>query len=219
MTQSENINELATALSKAQGEMQPAITANVGHFNNKYADLGSVWNAARPVLAKYGLCVMQTTEMNDDWSKIMLITTLSHTSGQWMKSFIALNPAKNDSQGVGGAMTYFRRYSLVAILGIVCDEDDDGEEAVGRGKTASPQQSEKPESKPDFISEAEANELIFLSTKLDDESMKALPAWIKKTYNVAGLRDIPKSGFEKCKTNLTAKIKYLNDKNKQQTGS
>src|ERR1700679_234824 len=111
--QSESIAELATALSKAQGEMQAAIKDSINpFFKSKYADLGSVWDAARPVLSKNGLCVMQTTEIMGD--RVMMVTTLAHTSGQWVKSHLPLNPSKNDSQGMGAAITYLRRYSLSA---------------------------------------------------------------------------------------------------------
>jgi hypothetical protein len=140
MNQSEHINELATALSKAQGEMQAAIKDSINpFFKSKYADLGSVWDAARPVLSKYGLCVLQSTEIVSD--KVVMSTILAHSSGQWVKSSLPLNPAKNDSQGMGAAMSYFRRYSLSALVGVVCDDEDDGETAVGRGKT--PPKAEK----------------------------------------------------------------------------
>ena len=52
-----------------------------------------------------------------------------------MKSFLPLNPAKNDNQGIGAAITYLRRYSLSAIVGVVCDDDDVGETAGGRGRS------------------------------------------------------------------------------------
>jgi len=133
MSHSENISDLASALSKAQGEMQAAIKDSVNPFyKSKYADLGSVWDACRPVLSKHGLCVLQSTEIVGD--KIVMVTTLAHSSGQWMKSHLPLNPAKNDSQGVGAAITYLRRYSLSALVGVVCDDDDDGETASGRGR-------------------------------------------------------------------------------------
>src|SRR5579872_4342960 len=136
MSQSEIINELAAALSKAQGEMQAAIKDKMNpFFKSAYADLGSIWDAARPVLSKYGLCIMQTTEISPEGSRIIMVTTLAHTSGQWMKSYLPLNPSKNDSQGIGAALTYLRRYSLSAIVGVVCDDDDDGETSVGRGKS------------------------------------------------------------------------------------
>src|SRR5947207_7171688 len=125
MNQSENINELASALSKAQGEMQAAIKDSINpFFKSKYADLGSVWDAARPVLSKYGLCIIQGTEIFNE--KIVMVTILAHSSGQWIKSLLPLNPSKNDCQGVGAAITYLRRYCLSAIVGVVCDDDDDG---------------------------------------------------------------------------------------------
>lgn len=222
MSQSEVINELAAALSKAQGEMQAAIKDKINpFFKSSYADLGSVWDAARPVLSKYGLCIMQTTEMTPDGSKIIMVTTLAHTSGQWVKSFLPLNPAKNDSQGVGAAITYLRRYSLSAIVGVVCDEDDDGETASGRGKTQNtqqpPSQNTPPKQEPQVIERVGKAEIIALTTliqNLDEESNKSFLEWIKKTFNAPSLQDLPKTCFEKCMVSLNAKIKYLKDQEK-----
>jgi hypothetical protein len=222
MSQSEIINELASALSKAQGEMQAAIKDKVNPFyKSAYADLGSVWDAARPVLSKYGLCVMQTTEMIADGTKIILVTTLAHTSGQWVKSYLPLNPAKNDSQGVGTAITYLRRYSLSAIVGVVCDDDDDGETSVGRGKTTqqntqptvtpTQEKKEEKECQPERVGKTEIIALTTLINSLDEETSKSFCAWIKKAFNAESIRDIPKAYFENCLANLNAKIKYLKD--------
>jgi hypothetical protein len=212
MSQSELINELATALSKAQGEMQAAIKDKVNpFFKSSYADLGSVWDAARPVLSKYGLCVMQTTELLSDRNQIVMVTTLAHTSGQWVKSYLPLNPSKNDSQGVGAAITYLRRYSLSAIVGVVCDDDDDGETAVGRGKV---QQNQPPKQDGGQIERLANTEVIALTTlinNLDEDSNKSFRDWIKKTFNAESIQDIPKNCFEKCMVSLNAKIKYLKD--------
>ena len=213
MTQSVEINELAAALSKAQGEMQAAIKDKLNpFFKSSYADLGSVWDAARPVLSKYGLSVIQTTQTNDDWSKTVLVTTLAHTSGQWIKSFLPLNPAKNDSQGIGAAITYLRRYSLSAIVGVVCDDDDDGETAVGRGKTQAPKQ-ETPVP-VERLGRGEIGSLTNLIHQLDEVSSKAFMDWIKKSFSAGCLEEIPRSCFDKCVGCLNAKIKYLRDKEK-----
>lgn len=226
MMHSEVINELAGALSKAQGEMQAAIKDKVNpFFKSSYADLGSVWDAARPVLSKYGLCVMQTTEMTADGARIIMVTTLAHTSGQWMKSFLPLNPSKNDSQGIGAAITYLRRYSLSAIVGVVCDEDDDGETAVGRGKSEHKQNgnqqnpvNKEPEATVAVVERLGKAEIIALTNlikNLDEESNKSFLDWIKKSFNASIIQEIPKPCYENCIALLNAKIKYLNDKNKQ----
>lgn len=219
MSQSELINELAAALSKAQGEMQAAIKDKINpFFKSAYADLGSIWDAARPVLSKYGLCIMQTTEISTEGSRIIMVTTLAHTSGQWMKSYLPLNPSKNDSQGVGAALTYLRRYSLSAIVGVVCDDDDDGETSVGRGKSqqgyqtsVQNNQTQEKSTLNERIGKAEVIALTTLINTLDEESIKCFLDWIKKSFNAASLQDIPKSCFDKCIVSLNAKIKYLKD--------
>jgi hypothetical protein len=219
MSQSEVINELAAALSKAQGEMQAAIKDKINpFFKSSYADLGSIWDAARPVLSKYGLCIMQTTELAPDRNQVIMVTTLAHTSGQWMKSYMPLNPSKNDSQGMGAAITYLRRYSLYAMVGVVCDEDDDGERAVGRGKQQNDQSfNDKNQPKQEMQGPVERvgkTEIIALTTliqNLDEESNKSFLDWIKKSFNAMSIQDIPKTCFEKCVVSLNAKIKYLKD--------
>jgi hypothetical protein len=224
MTQSEAINELAASLSKAQGEMQAAIKDKVNpFFKSSYADLGSVWDAARPVLSKYGLCIMQTTEFSPDRNQVIMVTTLAHISGQWVKSYLPLNPSKNDSQGMGAAITYLRRYSLSAIVGVVCDDDDDGEISVGRGKThekqKSPAQNNQPaaQEKPAQIERVGKSEIIALTNliqNLDEESNKSFLEWINKNFKANCIQEIPKSCFSTCIVSLNAKIKYLKDQEK-----
>lgn len=127
--QSVQINELASALSKAQGEITPAIKDSSNpFFKSKYADLASVWQACKDPLSKHGLAVIQAMDYKD--GQLMLITTLAHSSGQWVRSFMPVVTEKNNAQGLGSAITYMRRYSLSAIVGITCDEDDDGNAAV-----------------------------------------------------------------------------------------
>ena len=128
--QSEHINELAAALAKAQRTLKAAIKDSTNpHFRSRYADLASVWSAWQEVGPANGLAITQTTAVRD--GGIVLITQMSHSSGQWMRGEYPLNPIKNDPQGLGSAMTYARRYSLAAMAG-VCPDDDDGENAMGR---------------------------------------------------------------------------------------
>lgn len=134
MTTSEQINEIAAALSKAQGVMKPAIkdasnpAFKRGNKESKYADLAANVEAARGPLAENGIAVIQqptTTERG-----VAVSTLLAHSSGQW----ILLEPltvplSKQDAHGVGSATTYARRYALGSALGLVA-EDDDGNGAV-----------------------------------------------------------------------------------------
>lgn len=124
--QSDKIDELAKALNLAQAKIKPAVKASTNpHFRSKYADLGAVTDSARPVLTANGLSYAQTfAESNGE--TVTICTTLMHASGQWIRSSLTLKPTKPDPQGIGSAITYGRRYGLAAILGIVADDDDDG---------------------------------------------------------------------------------------------
>lgn len=130
MNKSEQINELASALAKAQGEMENASKDSKNLFyNSKYADLAEVWNTARTPLSKHGLSVIQTPVFED--YGIFLETVLMHSSGQWIIGRFPLKFAKDDMQGYGTSVTYARRFGLQAIIGIAA-EDDDGNLASGK---------------------------------------------------------------------------------------
>lgn len=132
MYQSEQINELFTALAKAQGQIKPAAKDSLNpHFRSKYADLGSVWEACREALASNGLSVIQTLMYNETGAP-NLVTTLGHSSGQWMKSIMALPTQKTGPQELGSCLSYCRRYMLASMVGVYSDAVDDDAEAVSR---------------------------------------------------------------------------------------
>lgn len=121
--QSENINELAAALSKAQAHIGGAKKDSKNpFFKSDYADLESVWMACRKELTENELAVVQTNEPNP--SGVTVVTTLVHSSGQWIRGRLNLNPTKADPQGIGSAITYGRRYALAAIAGVYQTDDD-----------------------------------------------------------------------------------------------
>ncbi len=143
MPQSEQLNELGTALAKAQGELSGAIKdAQNPFFKSHYADLESVWSAIRQPLSKHGLSVIQTTECIN--GNAVLSTLLLHSSGQWISGLYPIQPVKTDPQGLGSAITYARRYALAAIVGVY-QTDDDAEAAMNRQK---PQQAVQAPIKP-----------------------------------------------------------------------
>jgi len=130
---SPTIGKLAEALAKAQSTMGHAMKdASNPFFKSKYADLTSVAEACRKQLAENAIAVTQTTSMNEAGQPI-LVTTLMHSSGEWIKGFMPVLASKNDAQAFGSALSYARRYALAAIAS-VCTSDDDGEAAVGRGE-------------------------------------------------------------------------------------
>lgn len=134
MKQSDSINELATALAKAQGEIKDAPLDSINpHFKNKYASLESMLKTIRPVFAKHGLSIIQMPHTNTE-GKHLLTTRLMHSSGQWLESDLQLLLMKQDMQGIGAATTYARRQAVSAVAGISSDEDNDGEPAAVSSK-------------------------------------------------------------------------------------
>lgn len=138
MKSSEQINELAAALAKAQAELRnPAFDSTNPHFKSKFSSLAQVRDTITPTLAKHGLSVAQLAT-NDDQGRPSVETVLLHSSGQWLSSTLAVPVGKADAHGAGSAITYARRYSLMSIVNVVGDEDDDGNSAVA-GKSAEDQ--------------------------------------------------------------------------------
>jgi hypothetical protein len=127
---------LASALVKFQAEMQPVLKEDANpFFKSKYAGLPSVVKQATPLLTKNGLAVIQQPSYELDTHKPTLKTMLVHTSGEYIESEMLLMMDKDTPQGQGSAITYARRYAYCAVLGIVADEDDDGEKAEGRSES------------------------------------------------------------------------------------
>ena len=177
MNKSESIGELAAALAKAQGEFKHAKkdVANL-FFKSKYADLSSVIDAAKKPLSDNGLAVIQTMAIKE--SGVVLITTLAHSSGQWIEGSYPISPIKNDPQAYGSACTYARRYCFSAITGIAAD-DDDGNAASGKTDTKAKIEVNK-QSK--FIDEQnplqpKINELKRLASEDDVDNDAIREAW------------------------------------------
>lgn len=120
------MNTIIAKLLAAQKEF-PAIaknrTANIGgKFSYKYADLGDIIAAALPVLHKHGLVLSQVGVVID--GKQALRTVIGDGESEIQSDLLL--PESKDPQDTGAILTYFRRYSLTSILGIVADEDTDG---------------------------------------------------------------------------------------------
>lgn len=127
---SPEIGKLAEALAKAQGAMGGALKDSSNpFFKSKYADLESVWYACRKALSDNALAVVQTTDHAD--SGIRIVTTLVHSSGEWIRGVLPIMAKDQTPQGTGSAITYARRYALAAIVGVY-QTDDDAEAAHGR---------------------------------------------------------------------------------------
>lgn len=140
MEKSEQINELIAALVKFQGAVSPVVMnkeAKIVFEKNgkwidksyRYADLGAIFEAIRKPLSESGLAISQFPSV--DQSEVIVQTMLFHTSGQFIKETLKMKPVDAKIQSIGSTITYGKRYSISAILGISTEEDDDG--SAGNG--------------------------------------------------------------------------------------
>ena len=133
MTRSESITHLATALTKTQAEMPVAVFDATNPFlKSKYASLGAVIQASRPILAKHRLSLVQFPI--SDTAGIGVESILTHASGEFVAERIVIplveEKGKTKVQCAGSTLTYLRRYSWASILGMYSDEDSDGSSPV-----------------------------------------------------------------------------------------
>jgi len=127
MLRSEQINELASALSKAQGKF-PILQKRTKAYNYMYADLAEIIECVQPVLETHELCL--SSEI--DWDKGILTMWLFHSSGQHLGCSIKLHYKAdgkvNEMQAMGSSISYARRYCISCLLNLAADKesDDDG---------------------------------------------------------------------------------------------
>lgn len=122
---SQETKEIDIAIVKLQSILPPAPKDSVNpHFKSRYADFASCKATAQPHMTACGLAVIQTIVMTD--GHVGVQSRLIHVSGQWYQGTVFCIPRSVDAQGVGAAATYLKRYGFCALIGLVAEEDDDG---------------------------------------------------------------------------------------------
>ena len=206
MAKSEQINELALALSKVQGEIEGAIKDALNpHFKSKYADLTSCWDACREQLNKHEIAVVQSNDDTD--THLCLTTTLIHKSGQWIDGTLKMERKVDDkgarrdmnAQQIGSAITYFRRYALCSMIGI-CPEDDDAN-AISQKNDGRNQQQHS-----NNMTHAQVVEIEHLLTKCTEDFVKAHHAFIKNTLKVDSMNQVDSRYYHEFKSHALANI-------------
>jgi len=182
---------LYAALALAQAELKnPAMNGTNpafkrGNSTSRYATLIDVRNAVVPALSKHGICVVQSPKMVRDGTTMSagVMTMLCHKDGGSIISELMLPCSKTDAHGVGSAITYARRFSLMAIAGVVGDEDDDGNAAAD--VQPAPQRAVAPAMTADDV-----KKLLADWTGITGDDLKAAAA---KCFSLAGVQLKPKT--------------------------
>ena len=186
------MKSIATALAKAQAEMGKALKqANNPHFKSKYADLGNVMDACLPALNAAGIAVIQPTG-EDEHGRFVETILIHGESGESLACRVPLIVAKNDMQGYGSAVTYGRRYGLMAMAGIA-PEDDDGNAAA----KAAPKQEQRQQRPQEADAEAihKPSEYLAEADSLDDLKARwsRIPKPVAASAEVIAAKDAAKT--------------------------
>ena len=170
------MKQIAQALCKAQQQFAPALkTATNPHFKSKYVGLDGCVEAVIDALNSNGIYLMQRS--HDCENGVKIETILLHESGEEYSGGVLHVPAsKNDPQGYGSALTYARRYSLMATCGIA-PEDDDGNAA------SKPKTSPAPNLKPPAL--------------LDEELSGCIQA-MDGCHDITGLKDVFGNAYKRA---------------------
>lgn len=143
---SESITKITQALLKVQKQIKFAvIDTDNAYYKSRYASLGSVVDACKEALNSNGIVFIQGASSNKDLPKMVCVTTrLLHESGEYIEDTIGVPYVQDTPQAYGSSLTYARRYALSALLGIVSDEDDDGNVGSGLEPKSQKPQAKKP---------------------------------------------------------------------------
>lgn len=185
MEQSETINELSTALAKAQSEIRnPAKNTKNTFFKNEYADLTAVLGCIRPVASANGLSFIQSVEARA--GHVCVSSQICHSSGQWIKQTASLEipkSSKNPVQDVGSMATYFKRYQAQSMWAVCADEDTDAQD-LG-------------------IEDISDEKVAHLDAMLD--STQSSKSAFLKVYGVENLKSMTEDQYQRAKKQLQQK--------------
>lgn len=132
---SDQLDKLFEAKAKALGAMKNAPRTCKSHYG-MYADLATIWDTIRKPLSENGLDVIQSFAPYGEDGGIMLVTTLGHSSGQFIRSFLPIK-GNLQPQALAATATYLKRIELAAIVGVAAEDEDDGEMAERAATVAS----------------------------------------------------------------------------------
>lgn len=180
---SPKFGQIAKALIALQAELTPIGTnAENPHFKAKYATLAAMTKHALPLLAQHQLAITQIPMPDPDPKRVRVVTVLLHPSEQWVRSELSMPLEKATAQGVGSAITYAKRYSFGAMIGLAStEEDDDGQEASKpAAKAKRKQQADRtPTEDPEKVKQRARNALQSAESLKD---AKGVRDWIKANH-------------------------------------
>lgn len=200
------IQKIAAALVKAQKEFGPALKTHTNPaFRSSYADLSACVEAVIDALNNNGIMLMQPT--TESQGGVTVETLFIHESGETLSSGKLFLPAsKQDPQGYGSALTYARRYSLMAACGIAPEDDDGNAASPQQKKPAPPPRAPAAPQGPEKMNVKQVEHITALINDTGSD-FAAFMQWISKGagYECKSLADAPAGAYGHAVKQLEAK--------------
>jgi hypothetical protein len=131
MKTSESVTNILKAVHEVQqaaGTIKKTARGQVGTRNYNYANLNDTWECISDLMARNGLTVVQSPTSGQANMGHFFQTTIYHASGEWMEETMQMVMQRDDPQAIGAAITYYRRYMLTSMLGLIPDDDNDAKD-------------------------------------------------------------------------------------------
>lgn len=174
-----NVQQKAPSISKA--------TDNP-FFKSKYADMSDIWDAIKPILGMEKIHIGHKVYITENGHEV-LKTIFTHVpTGETVESEKLIMLSRQTAQEFGSYMTYMRRYMVTSMLGLVTENDDDGNKASEKPQVVTINQNQLT-TLQNMMMEAQADEVAFL-----------------KYYGIEKLEDLPSASFMNAKSGLEKKI-------------
>lgn len=181
--QSKSLKNFAPAFAKAQGEFPCIKKSKIGQ-RHRYEGMQDVIDAVKKQLANNGLSFFQHEKISEN-GKTILVTKILHASGEWIEGQCFIFPEKETHQAYGSALTYHKRYSAKALLGL--SEEDDPTEDDGESNRRNQ------EERITFIQRQQIEKEL---AKYDAETRSKLTQVIYSKYGITSLYEILKSQYD-----------------------
>lgn len=205
MRTSESITNLVGALLSIQDKIQhPPRKSKNPHLRNEFADLPTVIDTNRKLLASAGLVIIQTaggdTFSQNGQAEVSVTTRLAHSSGEWVEDTVSIplveRKGMNIEQVAGCAFTYLRRYGQSAILNVASEPDDDGNEeaAPAKTRTVSRRQPAPDGSPPPNMDSRRKLFFAEITRRIDNDDDRR--AWCQKFSGLESTKDWDAAMFE-----------------------
>jgi hypothetical protein len=198
MKTSQSLKEMIPDLIKAQKALRPVLKKGTNpHFHSDYAEYQDVIEEIKKVLNANNLWISHPTHFEGE--KLIMETIIVHTSGEWVSSELPVINKVGTDQGLGSSITYTKRYSSEALMGVSTTGDDDGNAATfaaEKTEVARPQASyQDNQHSKNLVSEAQIKRLFAIANK-HSWSQDRIKEYMKFKYQTESTKDLTKQNYD-----------------------